>query len=322
MPDYGTPVARGDSNLLLRGIRASFIQSMRDALAETLYQRYCQIVSSNSASEKFVFAGAFPKPQKWTDERVGAGGLVTFNYELTNERYQLTLEIDGDYLNDDVVGVVLPWMQEAGMSIANYRDEMFNTMREAGKSTACFDGQYFHSASHQMEAETAQSNYIDASSFGATFEGQEALFHDAMMRLKNFTDSKGRKNIVNPARLPGLTVTIPADATLYRIWQRVLFGNVITDGSNFQAIAVDNMNRGLANLVVDPQLTDTNDIYIEVLGAPQKPYIFQRREEPTVVLLGFNSEHYHKTGNVMLLARERYAFGYGLWWRSLRYYKS
>ena len=321
MPGFGTDAVRGDPNIVLRGIKAAFLQSLGVAAGMVQYPKYCQIVPSRAASEKYVFAGAFPKPRKWVDERQGAGGLVTFSYEITNERYEVTVEIDGDRLADDQVGIVLPWMQEAGMSIMLFRDEMFNTLREAGKSTACFDGQYFHYASHQMEAETAQSNYVSAGSFDVTVDGQRKLFHDAMMRLKKMTDSKGRPGVVNSGSLPGLTVTIPADATLYELWQRVLFGKLIADGGGFQPVAVDNQVKGLANLAVDPSLTDTNDLYIEVLGMPMKPYIFQEREKATVTILGTNSEHYVKTGNVLLTARERYAFGYGYWPRSLRYYR-
>ena len=72
------------------------------------------------------------------------------------------------------------------------------------------------------------------------------------------------------------TVVVPPN--LERIARTALFS--AADPSNSNAGALNPFSSWIRNVVVDPLLTDKNDIYGLCLNYPIKPFVWQKRSDP------------------------------------------
>lgn len=131
------------------------------ALAKPMWQEISTVVPSTTGTEEYGWLGLTTKYREWLGERVYQN-LKAHGYTIKNKRFENTVEVDRDLIEDDQYGVYTPLMAQMGQDAALHPEELIMTALLAGFTTPCFDGQYFFDTDHPVGlqgAEASVSNY-------------------------------------------------------------------------------------------------------------------------------------------------------------------
>lgn len=104
---------------------------------------------SSTKSTEYGWLGAMPRLREWIGDRV-IQNIAAHGYAIKNKRFEVTVEVDADDIEDDNIGVYTPLMEEMGRSAAGHPDELVFGLLAAGATTPCYDGQPFFSAQHPV----------------------------------------------------------------------------------------------------------------------------------------------------------------------------
>lgn len=117
--------------------------------APRLYQRVATTVPSSTAQNEYGWLGSFPKIREWIGARV-VHGLSTHGYTIKNKRWELTVGVDRDDLDDDNIGIYKPMFEDMGRETATFPDELIWPLLKNGFSQTCYDGQNFFDTDHPV----------------------------------------------------------------------------------------------------------------------------------------------------------------------------
>lgn len=115
------------------------------AMAELVAMR----APSTGRSVDYKWLGDFPMMRKWVGDRV-VKDLSGFHYEIVNEPFESTVEVDRDDIDDDQIGVYTPMIQGLAQAAKVHPDILVFALLSAGFSTLCYDGQYFFDDDHPV----------------------------------------------------------------------------------------------------------------------------------------------------------------------------
>ncbi|CAH0339580.1 Mu-like prophage major head subunit gpT family protein [Rhizobium sp. CECT 9324] len=152
---------------LIAAAQRGFKTSFQLGLAETtsLYTQVATVINSNSSEETYGWLGDFPKLRKWIGDRQ-IKSLQSHGYSIKNEKFESTIGVERDDIEDDKLGLYAPRFKMMGNSAAAHPDEIAFELMAAGASSACFDGQNFFDTDHPVGmpgAVTSVSNYAAGS---------------------------------------------------------------------------------------------------------------------------------------------------------------
>ncbi|KPN73666.1 Mu-like prophage major head subunit gpT family protein [Neisseria sp. 74A18] len=136
---------------ILKAITAAFRQEFQRGLStvEQTYQTIAMTIPSNTATNTYAWLGKFPKMKEWVGQRV-VERMQTEAMSLANKKYEATVGVERTDIEDDQVGVYRPLMAEMGESAAELPDRLVWELLKKGKSTLCYDGQYFFDTDHPV----------------------------------------------------------------------------------------------------------------------------------------------------------------------------
>ena len=138
-------INRGNLQTLNRGFNAAF----RDGFgqARTDHEPLAMESRSTTLTEEYGWLGQFPTLRKWVGERV-LRGITQHGYVIRNEKFEATIEVERDDIEDDRYGVYAPRFQEAGRAAAAHPAQLCFEALKNGFTATCYDGQYFFDADH------------------------------------------------------------------------------------------------------------------------------------------------------------------------------
>ena len=149
-------INRGNLQTLYRGYSAAFRegfgQAMDDHVPLTLE------VPSTTRTEEYGWLGQFPGMREWVGERV-LRGITQHGYSIRNKKFEATVEVPRDDIEDDHHGVYAPMFMEMGRSAKAHPCELVYAALKAGNSTLCYDGQYFFDTDHPDADGNSVSNW-------------------------------------------------------------------------------------------------------------------------------------------------------------------
>ncbi len=135
---------------LYTGYKANFQTGL--GTAASMYQQFCTIVPSTTASEEYPWLGQLPGMREWIGERV-IHGLEAHGYALKNRDFELTVSVPRNTIDDDTYGVYAPFMTELGRASGAHPDELaFGTLKDAD-NLPCYDKKAFFAADHMVTNE-------------------------------------------------------------------------------------------------------------------------------------------------------------------------
>lgn len=141
-----------------------FSKAFANGLAKATddYGLLATTIPSTTKINTYAWLGSFPRMREWIGDRE-VQGLSDFPaYQLTNKKWELTIGVEREDLEDDQYGLYMPIAEEMGFEAKNHKTEMcFEALYNGDAAGAlAYDGLPFFSASHKAgkEAKTTYSN--------------------------------------------------------------------------------------------------------------------------------------------------------------------
>ncbi|MBI1321333.1 MAG: hypothetical protein GC168_20605 [Candidatus Hydrogenedens sp.] len=129
------------------GFRANFNRGFVGVLPE--YREIAMEVPSSTESNSYGWMGDMPEVREWLGERV-VHQLNAYGFTLVNKRFELTIGVDVDKIEDDQYGVYGPIMTEFGRSVGRFPNKLVMSILRGGTSGAAigFDGKPLLATDH------------------------------------------------------------------------------------------------------------------------------------------------------------------------------
>lgn len=120
------------------------------------WQKVATLVPSTTAIENYGWLGSWPQLREWIGDRQ-IKSLQAFGYSVTNKKFESSIGVSRDSIEDDTYGVFGNMMAEMGYAAATHPDSLVFSLLAAGNSTLCYDGQYFFDTDHPVGAGTVSN---------------------------------------------------------------------------------------------------------------------------------------------------------------------
>lgn len=132
---------------LFTSYNAAFKQGF--AMAKPQWQAIATRVPSITSENHYAWLGQFPKLREWLGDRV-VQSLEAYDYTIKNKKFEATIGVQRDKIEDDQYGIFSPLFQQMGFAAMIHPDEMLWPLLAAGNTTLCYDGQPFFDADHPV----------------------------------------------------------------------------------------------------------------------------------------------------------------------------
>ncbi|OCP17442.1 MULTISPECIES: Mu-like prophage major head subunit gpT family protein [unclassified Ensifer] len=182
MPRVITPALLDAVN---KGFKATFQQAFDGY--QPMYEQIATVVESNSSEETYPWLGDIPKLREWIGDR-HIKGLTAKGYSIKNRKFESTISVIRDDIEDDKLGLYRPRIQMLGQSAAQHPDEITFELVNAGFSSLCYDGQNFFDVDHPV----GKDGNVQSVSNMQAGAGEAWILADLSRPLKPFIFQKRR----------------------------------------------------------------------------------------------------------------------------------
>lgn len=114
-----------------------------------LWQKVATKVPSTTGTEEYAWLGQFPRLREWIGDR-HIKNMSEHGYSIKNKKFESTVSIPREAIEDDTYGVYNPLFEEMGNAAASHPDELVFGLLAAAFTTKCYDGQFFCDADHPV----------------------------------------------------------------------------------------------------------------------------------------------------------------------------
>lgn len=281
---------------LLPGVRTEFMKAYKEVPLDFL--QIATVVPSTLRTENYAWLGQSPQVREFIGERIPKG-LSEFSYSITNRKWENTISVDHEDIEDEQYGQLKIRAGQLGSKASMHRNILSWAQVELGFSTVCYDGQDYFSASHAENLSGTQSNTAS----GALTATNYGSYRASMM---NFLDDTG----IHVGIMPTDLIVPPALEYTARLLLNADF--VASDAGT---ATQQNVWKGSTNLKMTRWLTSASHWYLEDSSQFLKPVIFQEKEPMTVKVLdeSSDSERAFMRDEFLYGTRARYATGFADW---------
>lgn len=140
-------VNKQNLNALYVAIKTAFNKGLKSD--KVLWNRVATEVPSSTKEESYKWLGQFPRLREWIGDRV-AKNLKAHSYSITNRKFETTVPISRDDIEDDNYGVFTPLFEEMGYAALTHPDELVFGLLAKGFDELCYDGQNFFDTDHKV----------------------------------------------------------------------------------------------------------------------------------------------------------------------------
>ena len=155
------------SNLktLFTGFKAVFVGGLNQAPSQ--YQKLATIVPSTTGTEEYGWLGQMPGMREWIGERI-VHGLEAHGYSIKNRKFELTVSVPREAIEDDTYCTFAPLMAELGRVAGAHPDELAFGLLKNGVTLKCYDGKPFFAGDHPVRNATGQLDEVSNVDLGGT----------------------------------------------------------------------------------------------------------------------------------------------------------
>ncbi|MGB2984831.1 MAG: Mu-like prophage major head subunit gpT family protein [Phycisphaerae bacterium] len=291
------------------GLRDEFFQKLGEVGSQTYWQDLCTTIKSTTKKETYAFLGSVPQVREWGTGRK-AKGLFEEAYDVENFKYEATLEVDRDEIEDDQTGQIMVRVRELAERAARHKDFLIGELLKNGHSAGyhSYDGVPFFAATHSSGVSGAQDNDVASTATdpdAPTAAEFRTALGAAIGTLLAFKDDQGEPMSMSAT---GLVCVVPPSMLIRA--SEALATTVATGGQNVLS--------GAAKLIAFPWLTATDVWYLLKTDVSVRPFIFQDRKEIEFTALEANSDEGFRRDKYLYGVRARYRVTYGYWQYALR----
>jgi len=146
------PLNHAQLDAFFRAQKTLFLNSLRSN-QPSLVDQIATTVGSTTTSTDYGWLGDASDLVEWLGPRQ-IERLTAFSYSLVNKKFEKTVAILRDHLDDDQVGVYSTWSSSAGTAARLWPHKQIMTALNNGGSEVCYDGQFFFDTDHPYVATT------------------------------------------------------------------------------------------------------------------------------------------------------------------------
>lgn len=168
-----------------RGFKTSFQKGFAGTSA--IYTTLATVINSSAGEETYGWLGDMPKLREWIGDRQ-IKSLSTKGYTIKNRKFEATITVGRDDIEDDKLGLFAPRFEMLGQSASTHPDEVLFELINAAFTTECFDGQYFFDVDHPVGKPGSQVSVSNMQAGG----GEPWILVDMSRPLKPFIFQKRR----------------------------------------------------------------------------------------------------------------------------------
>ena len=136
-----------------------------------------------------------PQMREWIGDRE-IQNLSAYDYVIKNKKFEMTIAVPRDDIEDDTYGVYNPMFQNLGECAARHPNEQCYGALMAGFKNACYDGKPFFSADHPVEKKKVSNLGTKKLSMEAYKAGRTAIMSLVGDKGITMADLKGTLNTV------------------------------------------------------------------------------------------------------------------------------
>ncbi|NRA56243.1 MAG: Mu-like prophage major head subunit gpT family protein [Gammaproteobacteria bacterium] len=140
-------INKANLSSLFVAIKTAFNKGMKDN--ETYWNKVATLVPSTTKEEKYAWLGQFPNLREWLGDRQ-IKSLALHDYSVKNKKFESSIAIDKDDIDDDTYGVLMPLFEEMGYAADTHPDELVFALLAKGFTELCYDGQNFFDTDHPV----------------------------------------------------------------------------------------------------------------------------------------------------------------------------
>lgn len=193
---------------LFTGYNASYQLGL--GMADSQYLEVATEMPSTTRATEYGWLGKMPGMREWLGERV-IQNIKDHSYTIKNRKFELTLAVDADDIEDDELGQYGPLFQQFGQSVAAHPNELVFDLLRRGFEEKCYDGQNFFDADHPVIAANGEVQPVSNMQAG---NGRPWFLMDASRVLKPIIFQNRKK--------PDLvSLDDPTDANVFELDQFV-----------------------------------------------------------------------------------------------------
>ncbi len=150
----------------LAALRTGFQTTFQRAFAgvDPDWDKIATEVRSSNAQETYGWLGDIPGMREWIGDRV-INNLTEQDYVIRNRKFESTVAVGRDNIEDDELGIYTPLFSEMGRAAAEHPSELVYEALVKGFDAPCYDGQNFFDADHPVGTEAtgvaSVSNFQD-----------------------------------------------------------------------------------------------------------------------------------------------------------------
>ena len=116
---------------------------------ETHCDTIAMVVESSTSEENYGWLGQFPDLREWIGDRV-LKQLASHGFKIVNKKYESTVVVPREDVEDDRHGVYRPMFSEMGRVGRVHPDKMLFTLLGTGFDALCYDGETFFNDAHPV----------------------------------------------------------------------------------------------------------------------------------------------------------------------------
>lgn len=282
-----------------------------NAGAASYVDRYAMRMSSSQEIETYAWLGMAPKMREWIGGRQPKG-LREQSFTITNKDFEATLEVLTKDLRREKWGQIKVRIAELSRRTLTHPASLMSTLIINGKSSLCYDGQYFYDTDHaEGDSGTQDNDLTFAAATGTTptvAEMRDAIMQ-AIQAILGFKDDQGEP-MNEDAR--EFDVMVPT-----ALWATAVSAVTLPTLDQGASNILKNMADFKINVVPNARLSDATEFYVNRVDAETKPFILQEEVPLNVAAIAEGSELEFKEKKHWYGVDWAGNMGYGFWQHSV-----
>ncbi|NJR43993.1 hypothetical protein HC761_00500, partial [bacterium] len=130
-------------------LSSTFSKAFSSMGEKLVWKQIAMVVKSTARENNYSWLGKFLKFRKWAGERVYQA-LLQSNYKIVNEKWECSIEVSRDDIEDEQLGTYMPLLEMQGQAAAEHPEELCLTLLKSGNTELCYDGQFFFDTDHPI----------------------------------------------------------------------------------------------------------------------------------------------------------------------------
>jgi len=193
-------------------------------------------VPSSGKSNDYGWLGQYPRLREWIGDRQ-IKSMEAHSYSITNKKFESSVGIPRDDIDDDSYGVFTPLFQEMGFAAKTHPDELVFALLADGFTETCYDGQNFFDSDHPVADASVSNLQAGAGSPWFLLDTRRALKPIILQRRRDYA-LKAMTNMDDESVFMKDEFRYGVDARLnvgFGFWQQAFGSKAALDKTNFDA---------------------------------------------------------------------------------------